>query len=154
MAALWFGRRIRDAILSLRRVVGRAALGVALLALPGCSELAAPSDAIPPSAEPPYVALAAKYLQSVLKDQASYDAFEITGLRWVHSIQGWSWLTCVHFRDHGHPRTYTIFIQDNAVADARYAVETDDCEKQTYTQFDLMTGQLGRPTVPTQPPLY
>jgi hypothetical protein len=22
-------------------------------------------------------------------------------LRWVHSLKGWSWLTCVHFLDHG-----------------------------------------------------
>jgi hypothetical protein len=38
--------------------------------------------------------------------------------------------------------------------DARYAVETDGCEAQAYMQFDLLTGKLGRPTAPVQPPLY
>jgi hypothetical protein len=125
-----------------------------LVILPACSELAQPSDAMPSGAEPPYVSLAAKHLQSVLKDRASYDAFEISGLRWVHTIRGWSWLACVHFRDHGHLRSYALFIQDNAVADGRFAVETDACDSQTYTQFDVVTGTLGRPTAPVQPSLY
>jgi hypothetical protein len=139
---------------SLRHAMRRAALAAALMALLGCSELAQPSEAAPPSAQPPYVSLAASHLQSVLKDRASYDSFEISGLRWVDTIKGRSWLACVHFKDHGHLRTYAIFIQNNAVIDARYAVETDACEAQTYTQFDLVTGTLGRPTAPTQPALY
>ena len=51
-------------------------------------------------------------------------------------------------------RSYAVLIQDNAVVDARYAVETDSCEAQSYTQFDLVTGVLGRPTAPVQPALY
>jgi hypothetical protein len=129
-----------------------------LVLLPGCSELAQSSDAttqtIPPPAPPSYVALAAKHLQSAFKDRSPYDSFEISNVRWVLANGGWSWLTCVHFRDRGHPRSYAIFIQNNVVVDARYAVETDDCEKQAYTQFDLITGELGRPTVPVQAPLY
>ena len=54
----------------------------------------------------------------------------------------------------GHLRSYALFIQDSAIADGRYAVETDACESQTYTQFDVATGVLGRPTAPTQPALY
>jgi hypothetical protein len=69
-------------------------------------------------------------------------------------IRGWTWLACVHFRDHGHLRSYALFIQDNAVIDGRFAVETDACNSQTYTQFDLVTGVLGRPTAPVQPSLY
>jgi hypothetical protein len=125
-----------------------------LATLPACGELAQSSEAPPPSAQPPYVSLAATHLQSVLKDRASYDAFEISGLRWVHSLKGWTWLACVHFHDHGHLRSYAIFIQDNAIVDGRLAVETDACESQTYTQFDLVTGALGRPTAPVQPALY
>jgi hypothetical protein len=129
-----------------------------LVLLPACSELAQSSDAttqtLPPPAPPPYAALAAKHLQSAFKDRSPYDGFEISNVRWVLANGGRSWLTCVHFRDRGHPRSYAIFIQNNIVVDARYAVETDDCEKQAYTQFDLMTGELGRPTVPTQAPLY
>ena len=132
----------------------RATLGLVLVALSGCSELARPSDTMPPDAQPPYVSLAAKHLLSALKDRTSYDGFEISVPRWVHAIRGWSWLACVHFHDHGHWRTYALFIQGNAVVDGRYAVETDACETQTYTQFDLMTGELGRPTAPVQPPLY
>jgi hypothetical protein len=130
-----------------------------LLALtPGCSELAQSSDAMtqaaPPAAPPPYAALAAKHLQSAFKDRSPYDGFEISNVRWVLALAGWSWLTCVHFRDHGHLRSYAVFIQNNAVVDARYAVETDGCEGQTYTPFDLVTGELGRPTAPVQAPLY
>ena len=100
------------------------------------------------------MSLSAKYLQSALKDVHTYDGFEISALRWVTTIKGWSWLACVRFHDHGHTRIYAIFIQDGAVSDARYAVETDSCEAQTYTQFDLVSGELGRPTAPVQPPLY
>jgi hypothetical protein len=172
MAGLWSGHRIASiehdlfgkpvptfpdhahARTSLRGAIRRGALVLMLVTLPACTELAQPSDTMPPGAEPPYVSLAAKYLQSVFKDRASYDAFEISGLRWVHSIKGWSWLTCVHFHDHGHLRSYALFIQENAVVDGRYTVETDACETQTFTQFDVATGVLGRPTAPTQPPLY
>jgi hypothetical protein len=129
-------------------------LMLVLIALPACSELAQPSEARPPDAPPPHAALAAKHLQSVLKDRAAYEGFEISGLRWVHSVTGWDWLACVHFRDRGHLRTYALFIQSNVVIDGRYAVETDACESQTYQPFDLVTGLLGRPTTPVQPPLY
>jgi len=144
---------------ALRRAVRLGALAVMLVLLPACSELAQPSEAmdrmnLAPAAQPPYVALAAKHLLAALKDHASYDGFEISPLRWVHSIDGWSWLACVHFRDRGHRRSYAILIQNNAVVDARYAVETDACESQVFTQFDVMTGELGRPTVWAQPPLY
>ena len=152
MAGLW-SHSMHQVRSSLRHAMRRAAL-VLLLVTPGCSELAQPSEAPPPSAPPPYVSLAASHLQSVLKDRASFDGFEISGLRWVDTIKGRSWLACVHFKDHGHLRTYAIFIQNNAVIDARYAVETDACEAQTYTQFDLVTGTLGRPTAPMQPALY
>jgi len=137
-----------------RRALWGAVLGPALVMVPGCSELAQPSDAVPPVTGPAYVALAAKHLQSALKDRTSYDVFEISPARWVDSIRGWSWLVCVHFHDHGHLRAYALLIQNNVVVDGRYAVETDACQTQTYTQFDLMTGELGRPTAPVQPPLY
>ncbi len=129
-----------------------------LALLPGCSELAQPSEAaaqaVAQPAPPPYVALAAAHLLAAFKDRSPDDGFEISNVRWVLANKGWSWLSCVHFRDRGHPRSYAIFIQNNAVVDARYAVETDGCEKQAYTPFDLVTGELGRPTMPVQAPLY
>jgi hypothetical protein len=156
MAGLWCRDRVRNARTVLSLAIRRAALVMSLVILPGCSELAQPSEAAPPAppAAPPYVSLAAKYLLSAFNDRGSYVGFEISSLRWVDSIKGWAWLACVHFQDHGHLRTYALFIQDNAVVDARYAVETDRCETQTYTQFDLVTGVLGRPTAPVQQPLY
>jgi hypothetical protein len=138
----------------LGRAVRRAALGLALAVLPGCSELAQPSETATAPEPPPYVSIAAKYLLSTLKDRDAYDSFAISGLRWFDSIKGWAWLACVHFKDHGHLRSYAVFIEDNAVVDARYAVETDACDAQNYTQFDLLTGVLGQPTPPVQPPLY
>jgi hypothetical protein len=159
VAGLWSARPIpkipipdiRPALLNVMR---RAALAAMLAALPGCSEIALSNGAIPPGMQPPYVSLATKYLQSTLKDVRSFDGFEISPPRWVNTVKGWNWLTCVRFRDHGHTRIYAIFIQENVVSDARYAVGTDACEAQTYTQFDLVSGELGRPTAPVQQPLY
>jgi hypothetical protein len=150
VAALWSAARISYP----PRAIRRAALALMLVALPGCSELAQSSETSPPTAQPLYVPLASKYLQSTMKDRAAYDEFEISGLRWVHALKGWSWLACVHFHDQGHLRTYALFIQGDAVVDGRFAVETDTCEAQAYTQFDVVTGVLGRPTAPVQPALY
>ena len=147
MAGLW----CRQPVVRMGR---RVLLALSVIVLPACSELAQPSEAAAPPSPPPYVSIAANYLMATLKDRAVYTDFEISPLRWVESMKGWAWLACVHFQDRGHLRSYAIFIQDNAVADARYAVETDSCATQTYTQFDLVTGKLGQPTVPVQPPLY
>ncbi len=60
----------------------------------------------------------------------------------------------MHFADQGHRRSYSVFIQHSAVIDARFAVETDACDSQTYIPFDVTSGVLGRPTAPEQPQLY
>src|SRR5215472_17358011 len=98
--------------------------------------------------------VAAKYFSESMPDRLSFENFEISELRWVHGLKGWSWLACVHFMDHGHLRTYALFIQNNAVIDARYAVQIDSCGSPSYTPFDVVTGSLGRPTAPRQPALY
>ncbi len=154
MAGVCSSHRMRGAKCSVRRAALRLGFALALQALPSCSELAATNDVMPPGAEPPFVSLTASYLQSALKDRAAYDDFQISGVRWTHAIRGWSWIACVHFQDHGRLRSYAVFIQDDKVVDARYAVDTDGCEAQTYMQFDLLSGKLGRPTAPVQPPLY
>jgi len=155
VAALWLRRETARVASWLLKLDPRPVLfGAALAALAACSELAGSNDVAAPGVAPPYVALAARHLQATLKDRTPYDGFAIAPPRWVHAIRGWSWLTCVHFNDRGHPRSYAIFIADDAVVDARYAVETDACDAQTFTPFDLTTGQLGRPTPPAQPPLY
>jgi hypothetical protein len=140
---------------SLQQAVRRLLFTLTLLAVPACTELAGPSEAAaPPPQQPPYAALVAKYLTATMRDRSAFEAFEISGLRWVHSLKGWSWLACVHFSDHGHQRTYALFIQNDAVVDGRYAVQEDSCGPQSYTPFDIVTGVLGRPTAPEQPALY
>jgi len=131
--------------------VWRTLLALMLLTSPGCPQIAQPSEAATP---PAYAALAAKYFSETMADRVSFENFEISELRWVHGLKGWSWLACVHFVDHGHLRTYALFIQNNAVIDARYAVQLDSCGSQSYTPFDVVTGVLGRPTAPRQPALY
>jgi hypothetical protein len=118
-----------------------AALLLALLLLPGCSDLALPNEEMPAAgAVPSYVSAVANYLKTLFKNQASYDAFEISPFRWVHSLKGWAWLTCVRFQDQGHPRVYAVFLKDGRIVDGRYAVVTDACDEQTYAAFDAMRG--------------
>lgn len=153
MAGLWLRPVTRIMALS-HRTLGFTAVALAGFILAGCSELATGSVAAAPATQPDYVPIAASYLRGVLKDRTFFEDFRISGLRWVDTIKGWNWLACVQFQDHGHLRRYAIFIQGDAVVDARYAVETDGCQAQAYTQFDLVTGALGRPTALQQPALY
>jgi hypothetical protein len=130
-------------------------LALMLLTLSGCVQIAQTSEAAaPPAEQPAYAALAAKYFSSTMADRAAFENFEISGLRWVHALKGWSWLACVHFADHGRLRTYALFIQNEDVIDGRYAVQSDSCGSQSYTPFDLVTGVLGRRTAPHLPALY
>ena len=80
----------------------------------------------------------AAHLKATFKNYASYDSFEIADPRWVHSIKGWNWLTCVRFQDHGHMRIYALFLNANKIVDDRYAVQTDNCDMQTYFPFERM----------------
>ena len=155
MAGLWCENRMRFNYLAPGNTVPRMLVALMLLASSGCTQLAQPSEAATqPVEQPAYAAAAAKYFASTMADRAAFENFEISGLRWVHGLKGWSWLACVHFLDHGHLRTYALFIQNDAVVDGRYAVQSDSCGAQSYTQFDMVTGTLGRPTAPEQPALY
>lgn len=139
---------------SLRRAA-RAALLLTLVVLPACSELALPKEATPaPGADPANNELVARYLKATFKDRGSYDTFDISGFRWVHSVKGWSWLSCVRFQDHGHRRTYALFIKDGAVVDGRYAVQIDACDTQTYSPFDAIMGPATPASIGVQAPLY
>src|SRR4029077_363288 len=128
---------------SLSNAARHALLTLILVAGSGCAELARPSEtAAPPTEHPPYAALAHKYRASTRRDPPSCEGFEISGLRWVHSLKGWSWLACLHFLDHGHLRPYALFFQNDAVVDGRYAVQSDSCGSQSYTPFDVVNGVL------------
>jgi len=139
---------------SWQRAAG-AALLLALELLPGCGELALTKEDTPPSTvDQAYDQLVASYLRKEFKNRGSYDTFDISGYRWVHSIKGWSWLTCVRFRDRGHQRTYAVFIKDGAVVDGRFSVQTDACETQSYSSFDALMGPASPTSIGAQGPLY
>ena len=118
------------------RNAARAALLLPLLQ--GCSSLAQPQEDAPSAPDPGSNKVVAERLQSSFKDIASYDSFEISEFRWVHSIKGWSWLTCVRFRNLDRKLTYAVFLKADKVVHSRFAVESDGCGTQTYLPFEQM----------------
>jgi hypothetical protein len=116
---------------------------VALLtaaALAGCNEVVLAEEHVPESPpDPSYRGVIADYFKTKFKNY-SYEAFEISEPRWVHSFQGWNWLTCVRFVDRSRRRTYVLFLNGTSVVDAHYAVQTDGCGAQTYSVFEQMGG--------------
>jgi hypothetical protein len=110
------------------------------LALLGCSGVALTQTDAPASAPDPsaFHKLIGNHLKMSFPDIATYESFEISDAHWVHSVKGWTWLSCVRFQERGHVRTYAVFIQTDKVVDSRYAVSTDGCGEQTYAPFDDM----------------
>ncbi len=135
-------------------VARRAAPLLALSRVAGCSDVTLPKVAMPATSANPSYTRIANYLKNRMKDIAAYDSFEISDPRWVHSINGWTWLACVRFQDHGHRRTYAFLFTDEQVVDSRYAVQTDACDAQTYSPFDLTTGARRSTAISDQGPLY
>jgi hypothetical protein len=126
-----------------RRKFGRLAVLLSVFSImQGCSSLAPPSDAAPPptGVDPGYIKLVATYMKNTFKQLSPTDVTEISTPRWVESEKGWTWLSCVHFIDHGRKRTYALFFNQTAVVDARYAVLIDGCSKQTYSPVDMSFG--------------
>jgi hypothetical protein len=121
----------------------------------GCSALSLPTEEAPAAGpDPAFNTLIAEHIKGSFKDYASYDAFEISEYRWVHSAKGWSWVTCVHFQDKGRRLTYALFIKQKEIVENRYAVATDGCGAQTYSQFDLMGGTKSSGNSGLLEPLY
>lgn len=108
------------------------------LVLLGCSSVALPQTDAPPAEANPAVLhkIIGDYLKGTFKEIATYENFEISDARWVHTVKGWSWLSCIRFQDRGHVRTYAVFIQTDKIVNNRYAVTTDGCGSQTYAPFD------------------
>ena len=119
------------------RAAARAALLLTVVLLP-LSDVAMPQDMPASGVDPGFNKIVANHLNSIFKNRATYDAFATSAFRWVHSLKGWAWMTCVRFDDNGHPRTYAVFIQDGKVIDSRYAVQIDACNTETYAAFDAM----------------
>jgi hypothetical protein len=108
------------------------------LVLLGCSGVALTQTDAPTSTPNPaaFHKIIGDYLKKSFKEIATYESFEISDARWVHTVKGWSWLSCIRFQERSHVRTYAVFIQTDKVVDSRYAVTTDGCGEQTYTPFD------------------
>jgi hypothetical protein len=133
-----------------------AALLSALPIVQGCSSLAMSGGATPPpeGVDPGYVKIIATYMKTNFKELSPYEPAEISAPRWVESIKGWTWFTCVHFTDHEHRRTYSLFFNQTEVVDAHYAVLTDACSKQTYSPLDLTSGGIRPGAIGDTGPLY
>ena len=115
----------------------------AALALAQCSAVPLTSATQPP---PPanYGASVATTLRGT-KGFAGYSDFQISGLRWAHSANGWNWLACVRFVDRGRRHFYTLFLDTGGVISSRYDVRTDQCAAQQYAPLDLATGTIAAP---------
>lgn len=138
-----YGAGVKDFLTSRQRCKSSraGALLLALVVLQGCTSLAQ-TDSTPPPAgvDPAYTTLVATYMKTNFKGLLPYAPAEVSTPRWVESEKGWTWVTCVHFMDQGHRRTYTLFFNQTAVVDARYAVLTDNCGRQTYSPLDMISG--------------
>jgi hypothetical protein len=119
--------------------------------------LAASNTEVPVAGpDPSYRKVVATHLKQVLKHPSTYDSFEISDPRWVNSINGWTWLTCVRFHEWAEPgpeqtevenspnyrpqdriHSYALFLDGDKVVDGRFAVQTDNCNLQTYYPFQL-----------------
>jgi hypothetical protein len=114
--------------------------------------LAASSTEVPAAGpDPSYRTVVATHLKEVLKNYSAYGSFEISDPRWTHSLNGWTWLTCVRFRElaqhgpdqivsennptdrpQGRVHHYALFLDGNKVVDDRFAIQIDSCDLQTY----------------------
>jgi hypothetical protein len=139
---------------SLRKAAAHAVL-LAPLFLLGCSALSLSKEDAPVSGpDSAYSTLVADHIKASFKDYASYDAFEISDFRWVHSVKGWSWLTCVRFKNKERQLSYALFIKDKQIVEYRYAVVTDGCNTQTYSPFAPLSGTKTLATGTALEPLY
>ena len=110
----------------------------------GCSALSSANEDAPAAGpDSSFNNLVAEHIKGSFKDYATYEGYQISEYRWVHSAKGWSWLTCVRFQDKGRRLTYALFIKRKEIVENRYAVATDSCDAQTYSPFELMGGATG-----------
>jgi hypothetical protein len=136
------------------RVIRHFGLLLALTLLTGCSELFLAVDEAPKSETADYRQVVATAFKTAFRDYISYDGFEISAPRMVHSMNGMNWLTCVRFGVQGERRTYVFFIRNDQVVTARYNVQTDECGAQNYAPFDAEMGKTMPGTTASVNPLY
>jgi hypothetical protein len=113
---------------------------LALVVMSGCSNLMETEFRPADGPDPSYRTLVTNQIKGTFRTYTSYSDYEISEARWVHSVSGWGWLVCIHFKDQGHRRSYAMVIKDRAVIDAHSAVQTDACDALAYSPLDLGTG--------------
>jgi hypothetical protein len=139
---------------SLGSAVRLGALIAAFVGTAGCSNIALPKeDMQATSADPGYGKVVGDQIKKSFKTLQQSNTFEISSPRWMHTFLGWNWTVCVRFQENNVLRTYAVLIKDNTVVTSRYAVETDTCDSQTYSPFNLDTGSSSS-TGGLQGPLY
>jgi len=133
----------------------RVALVLTLILLAGCSSLAGPQEgAATTPLNSDYRHMIATHLKAAFTKSPLTGPAEISDPRWVLANKGWSWQVCVRFQDRGHQRTYVLFFKGSEFFDERYAVQTDACDAQTYSEFDLGLGGMRPGAVGDPGPLY
>jgi hypothetical protein len=127
----------------------RALALIPVLALGSCSISGLLPDWTSPEAagpEPAYRFIIANGLASIVGNPASAGTFEISGLRRVDSLKGYSWLVCLRTQSLPQlPRHYAVFLQKDRVVDSRLSVLIDQCELQTYSAFDWVADSKAPP---------
>jgi len=178
------GDRIKSRVGPLQRAAWGFLLPATLglcAALSGCAGLAASNGEMPVTGpDPSYRTVVATRLKEVLKNYSTYASFEVSDPRWVNSINGWTWLTCVRFRELAQPgpdqivsennptdrpqgrmHYYALFLDGNKVVDDRFAVQIDNCDLQTYyplepwhrpAAYDLIYPRKWRHSTPRRSP--
>jgi hypothetical protein len=145
----------RRSAMPLHHATLRVTLVLALVLLAGCSSLAGPQEgAATAPLNSDYRRTIAAHLRSTFTKSPLTGPAEISEPRWVLSNKGWSWQVCVRFQDRGHQRTYALFFNGAEFLDERYAVLSDACDAQTYSEFDLGTSSMRPGAVGDPGPLY
>ena len=138
-----------------RHAAQRVALVLMLVLVAGCSSLAEPQEGAATAAlNSDYRHMIAIHLKSIFAKSPPAGPAEISNPRWVLANKGWSWQVCVRFQDRDHQRTYTLFFKGSEFLDERYAVQTDACAAQNYSEFDLGSGAMRPGAVGDPGPLY
>jgi hypothetical protein len=152
MAPMTYRRR---STMPLQHAPQRVAAALTLVLVAGCGSLAEPQQGAPTAAlNSDYRSMIAAHLKGTFTKSPLTGPAEISNPRWVLANKGWSWQVCVHFQDRGHQRTYALFFKGSEFLDERYAVLTDACDAQTYSEFDLGSGLMRPGAIGDPGPLY